>query len=536
MKMKTKNLLLTGLIGLSTLAACTNEEELANSSNQLNEGETYAQIVLNLASNTAATRATDKTGDTDTGTESEQNVSDLTVVLADANNYVQAIYATTLKTGGTDASNRTTEPFLIPAGRYKVYVLANYNSSTQGAFSQTLAVGAQMDQVFTIADASKLYVNNNFLMANDDLETEVTDFTGAATDTEVDDDLNTETDNPQTVHLVSVNIERVVAKVQLEQSNTTTPFTVTDNNNQTVASATLEGGALINLNKYMYLVREAKAATNKPTGVTKTWIYPEDPNYNTVLSNASDENTWLAANFSNPTVDGTDNTFTTGFTSTPTFYCPENTMTANAQQNGQTTGVVYKVTYTPESTAYTELAENGTSTYDQIFTAILGLSGKDADIDSNIFKTAESDDSKTFYTYNDLIFKNKKAAILYQCIAEATGSTTSDKATAANTAFASNKNLTGDNLDAKKVYEYTNGVSYYTAWVKHNPNGTNMQQDKYGVVRNHWYILTVNSISGLGYHKPTFEDATDPDDAAVANIQVAATIKAWTVVKQGVDL
>ena len=530
MNMKTRNFLLTGLVGLSALTACTNEDGLTNSSNQLNEGETYAQIVLNLTGSKATSRAPEgNTGSTNEGTASEQTVHDLTVVFADNNNYVQAIYATTLKTGGTNAANRATEPFKIPAGQYKVYVLANYNNSTKAAFNETLAVGAQMDQVLTIADASKLHVADNFLMANDDLVAQTADFTTPASDTEVNDDLAAESDNPQMVHLVSVKIERVVAKVELDQ--TTKTISVKDVNQNIIASATLEGAALINLNKYMYMVREAKTATNEPSG-TSTWIYPQDPNYNKKLTGAEDEAAWLTANFSNPSA-----TSFTDFISTPIFYCPENTMQADAQQNGQTTGVVYKATYTPVETAYTELAKDATSTYDQIFTAILGLGEgtKDTDINASIFKTAETD-GKTFYTYNNLIFKNKKAAILYKSIAEATGASISDKASAANTAFASNKGKSGADLDAIKVYEYTNGVSYYTAWVQHNPNGSNMQQDKYGVVRNHWYVLTVNSISGLGYHKPTFKDPKDPDDKAEANIQVAATIKDWTVVKQQVDL
>lgn len=526
-----KNLFLTGLLGLGIFCSCSNEDDPANNG-KLNEGETYAQIVLNLTDSKAATKApTGDTGSTDAGTPSEQAVKDLTVVLADANNYVQAIYATTLKTGGTNAADRATEPFPIPAGKYKVYVLANYNNSTKGAFSQTLAVGAQMDQVLTIADASKLHVADNFLMTNDNLVAEAADFTQPASDTEVDDDLKEETDNPQTVHKVSVNIERVVAKVELDQSIKGTSFYVEDANKTRIASATLNGGALINLNKKMYMVREAKTTANKPSGLS-TWIYPQDPNYNKKLTGAGDEADWLTANFSNPSA-----TSFTDFTSAPTFYCPENTMQADAQQNGQTTGVVYKVTYTPESTAYTELANGGTSNYDQIFTAILGLGAgtMDADINASIFTTAESD-NKTFYAYNDLIFKNKKAAILYKSIAEATGADNAAKATAANTAFTSNKGKSGAELDAIKVYEYTAGVSYYTAWVKHNPDGSNMQQDKFGVVRNHWYVLTVESISGLGYHKPTFEDPKDPDDKAEANIQVAATIKAWTVVKQQVNL
>lgn len=526
-----KNLFLTGLIGLGVFSSCSNEGDPTKDVT-LNEGEAYAQIVLNMTDSRTASRAPEgsNTGSTDTGTESEYNVQDLTVVLADANNYIQAIYAADLKTGGSDNSNRATEPFKVPAGQYKVYVLANYESSKE-AFSQSLAVGTQFDQAFEIKDASKLNQTGKFLMTNDDLLESVTDFTTDASDTEVDDDLSKETQSPETVHLVKVNIERVVAKVELDQTKTT--LDVIDENKTEIADAELQGGALINLNKYMYMVRDAKATNNKPS-TASTWIYPEDYNYSKVLDGTSEgEDAWLAANFSNPTASS----FTKDLTSA-TFYCPENTMSAEAQQNGQTTGVVYKVKYTPAATAYTELAKDAISTYDQIFTAILALEDgtKDSEITDDIFSTSE-DENGTFFTYNNLIFKNKKAAILYKSIAEATGSSINEKATAANNAFTSNKGKTSEtDLDGIKVYKYSDGISYYTAWVKHNPDGGNMEEGKFGVVRNHWYVLTVNSISGLGYHKPTFENPEDPDDPTVSNIQVAATIKPWTIVKQGVDL
>ena len=63
-----------------------------------------------------------------------------------------------------------------------------------------------------------------------------------------------------------------------------------------------------------------------------------------------------------------------------------------------------------------------------------------------------------------------------------------------------------------------------------------MQQDKYGVVRNFWYELTVDNIKKLGYSKPTYEDPKTPDDKAEASIQVKVNIKKWRVVKQNLDL
>lgn len=117
-------------------------------------------------------------------------------------------------------------------------------------------------------------------------------------------------------------------------------------------------------------------------------------------------------------------------------------------------------------------------------------------------------------------------ARLYKAIATAN---TGDDAAAVNAAFKTNAN-------DDDIQTYKEGYCYYTAWIKHNPGGTTMQQDKYGVVRNFWYELTVNSIKKLGYSKPTYKDPKDPDDKAEASIQVQVNIKKWRWVKQNVDL
>lgn len=121
-----------------------------------------------------------------------------------------------------------------------------------------------------------------------------------------------------------------------------------------------------------------------------------------------------------------------------------------------------------------------------------------------------------------LCLQTKAGARLYKAIATAN---TGDDAAAVNAAFKSNAN-------DDDIQTYKEGYCYYTAWIKHNPGGTTMQQDKYGVVRNFWYELTVNSIKKLGYSKPTYKDPKDPDDKAEASIQVQVKIKKWRLVKQ----
>lgn len=263
---------------------------------------------------------------------------------------------------------------------------------------------------------------------------------------------------------------------------------------------------------------------NRPL-VTNDWPYPKDPNYNeTSIDAAYCETNFeqrIAKDFSAP--------------SEAKFYCPENTMEASAQLNGQTTGVVYKVKYVPEGKYYTELAaKNGTDSYSQMFEKVLNLTtGKDAAITDKIFTEAKNTDGTditdgTFYSYNGYVFKSKAGACLYKAIA----TNTDDKAETVNKDFT--KSMSENDKD---IQTYEKGYCYYTAWIKHNPTSTvTMEQDKYGVVRNFWYELTVNSIKKLGYSQPTYKEPTDPDDKAEAAIQVQVNIKKWRVVKQNLDL
>ena len=75
---------------------------------------------------------------------------------------------------------------------------------------------------------------------------------------------------------------------------------------------------------------------------------------------------------------------------------------------------------------------------------------------------------------------------------------------------------------------------------------------EYGIVRNHSYVMTINSINGLGApldeskigpdpENPTDDDpeepiVPDPDDLKDAYIHAALKVLSWHVVSQGVDL
>lgn len=516
--MKTKQLFFCGMTGLALLAtSCSsNDEALNGGDGTTSEGKTYAQIAISVA-NSATTRANPldgmNTGDEAYGDDAEYTVKDLTVVLANENGIAMQVITPKLKTAtnedDADKLVRVTEPFKCTPGKYKVYVLANYKNS-QDALTPIIKGSTDMKAEFGITDIAKLSTTDNFFMTNTSAPTAQA-IKKVANGKEVDDAGKDAIGGKTDLNLLKVDVERAVSKVTFNQAKQDFEIKVGDN---TIATATLEGASLINLNKKMYLVKEGTLATNSPV-TTNDWPYPKDPNYD----QTSIDKDYCEANFEQRSA--------TEFSvpSKAKFYCPENTMEASAQLNGQTTGVVYKVKYVPEGKYYTELAENGTDSYSKMFKEVLGLTDKDAAITNTIFTTAEGTDG-TFYSYNGYVFKTKAGARLYKAIA----TNTDGLAASVNTAFQGNEN-------DPDIQTYSEGYCYYTAWIKHNPTSKiYLEQDKYGVVRNFWYELTVNSIKKLGYSQPTYKEPTDPDDKAEAAIQVQVNIKKWRVVKQNLDL
>lgn len=514
--MKTKQLFFCSLTGLTLLAAScsSNDEALNGGDGTTSEGKTYAQIAISVA-NSATTRADgDNTGDDVFGEDNEYTVKDLTVVLANENDIAMQVITPTLKTVSNndeaDKQVRVTEPFTCTPGKYKVYVLANYKNS-QNALTPIIKGSTDMKAEFGLTNIAKLSTTNYFFMTNTSVPTAKV-IEKDATGKEVDDAGKEMTDGKTNLNLLTVDVERAVSKVTFGNSDTQLSFDIKEGNN-TIATATLEGASLINLNKKMYLVKDGKTATNKP--VTGEWPYPKDPNYNETSID-------IATNFAQ--------TIASEFTALKSakFYCPENTMDASAQLNGQTTGVVYKVKYKPVDAYYTELAKNGTDSYSKMFAKVLALTEKDEAIKETMFTEATAADKTagTFYSYNGYVFRSLAGARLYKAIA----TNTDGEAANVNAAFQSPE------ID-KDIQTYKEGYCYYTAWIKHNPTSQiYLEQDKYGVVRNFWYELTVNSIKKLGYSKPTYKDSTDPDDKAEASIQVQVNIKKWRWVKQTVDL
>lgn len=266
----------------------------------------------------------------------------------------------------------------------------------------------------------------------------------------------------------------------------------------------------------------------------KRVYWGKDPNYD----NTDADKTALNAEFNNVT--------NKDVTAEPTtsLYCLENTFNLANMMQGQTTRVVFKATYKPAS------LPEGETTFYKI--------GKNIAIWSK-----------------DNLVKEIKAAVA----SVVTGATTDkievkldaegNNITAAGTHYIKADNITVTDVEAETIKKaitaintqlglkesekvgistYADGESYYIARIKHFGDDltkweSGLYSDKkleylgrYGVLRNNWYELTVQSVSGPGYPSVPDVKPNTPDDEDDKYINVSVKILDWAKRSQNVDL
>lgn len=229
---------------------------------------------------------------------------------------------------------------------------------------------------------------------------------------------------------------------------------------------------------------------------------------------------------------------------TDPLYCLENTFNVANMLQEQTTRVVFKGTYTPKS-----ITPDKNGTFYKI--------GKNVAL-------WNSDDLK----------KHIVAAVTKVVAgASAAGATidvdldaTENKLTVAGNRLLDKKNISvngteltqpqvdavNEKLGLSKGYgisTYEKGESYYIARIKHfgdaltpwNPgdayNGDNLKYlGRYGMLRNNWYELNVQSVSGPGYPDVPDVKPNTPDDEIDKYIKVSVKILSWAKRSQDVNL
>ena len=226
-------------------------------------------------------------------------------------------------------------------------------------------------------------------------------------------------------------------------------------------------------------------------------------------------------------------------------YCLENTFDIEHMVQGQTTRVLFSAKYQPNG------FKPGETFYKMGNSSQLWNASKvEAQIKAKameVFKETDADKVEVILTGTDLV-KAGIHLITKANVKHGTAEISDDDITAINTKLGFKAASGTDPMVGLSTY--VDGVSYYIARVKHfgddltkweagndtyNSNNANWL-GRYGVLRNNWYELSVNSVSGPGYPDVPKVNPTDPDDENEQYINVEVKILDWAKRSQSVDL
>ena len=266
-----------------------------------------------------------------------------------------------------------------------------------------------------------------------------------------------------------------------------------------------------------------------------------DPNYSKDLTDKDA----CEKEFTLVKADGSDAVWKT---SEKPLYCLENTFDIDHMKQGQTTRVVFEAKYSPkgfeDNETFYKIGNN---------TTIL----KEADLKTVVDNAATSVLPGCVVDYEANLKKKGSHVITLEDIKENASSVTHLDGTATYGADSKTGEVIVADINAKLglkagvgINTYLNGVTYYIARIKHfgddltpwkagnDTYGKNNEKwlGRYGVLRNNWYDLTVNSISGPGYPDVPEVKPNTPDDENTKYINVSVKILDWAKRSQKVDL
>lgn len=373
-----------------------------------------------------------------------------------------------------------------------------------------------------------------------------------------------------------IYVERAVAKVTVQQG-TEGKLEANKGNTASEISYTLNSWAVDNTNKKSYIVRQydkkwnsiysEKVTAEDASKYRFVWNTPVNPNateanklYRTAFAQ-DPEYTTTTVNADNY---NRNMTMSTDFGNEHPQYCNENTFKVTDQNQDQTTRVVLGVKMsvpgipTPgKKTTYDKDLYIVNGNKEVVYTkATLAERLKNILLkESNVKKW--TDDHKIEPSF-DITFSTTTAGATTIATATFKGKT----AAGATEETYSTPYTTDFDKALPNIVRYKGGVAYYAVRIKHfgdtdtpwnvagqgvkagvnsniyntsNSDSENWFLGRYGVVRNNWYDISVNSIQTLGDATiPAFTN--DPDDVLENYISVSINVLSWSKHTQGADL
>lgn len=593
------NKFLLSAIAAASLTACSDSPEIVdNNKGHWNaDGTGYVSLSISMPDNVGSKGSRETINDKfEKGDDNEYAVKNATLVIFsgdtddEASMTIEAAYDLPLSftTEGRDGNqiiskgkltkqiNKITKPYA------KALVILNLPSKltlvdNDLKYDGTSYIGKTFAEFQNLQSALNVNVANGFTMTNAPLTTAKSSSTtapsSAATTTLATinkDNIKPTAEEAEQNTAATIYVERSVAKVTVTKSSTASDKIEGTTN----IKYSIEGFDLDNTNTTSYIVRNADGTSSwynlksksasvngedqyrfigvssvDGTSVEGKSLYrtywAKDPNY---------DNTTTAINSSSSTQDGEGNDRFVGIDKPK--YCMENTFDVAHQTQVNTTRAILRIQMhkdgeTAGTTYY--MYNNDVNTFDS-----------EADFNTNAVTTANK--------LTAVLAGGKKVASIaledakdesgnkiagYKQIQSVTfeGETSS---TTAGDAFIAIKNYFG------KITVYTKGYAYYPVLIKHfgdqltpwntdeygttqpsaggidqiypkNPNRDANYLGRYGVVRNNWYELKINSVKRPGKSAINTPKGT-PDDNLDSYISVSINILSWAKRSQDVDL
>ena len=586
--------------GLAVLAAmtasCSSNNDLVNGGNGSGENESgtsYASITINLPTTSGTRVANDDFAE---GTAKEYAVNDATLVIFEKGTessenkfkFVEAVPLGNLEPWKKDneSTNGITTEANITAklnsakvdevgGKYYALVILN-NEATTGNKVKVPTATTETYGTWNVADkvnATNLLDNTKgFYMANAPQFTEA----GVEPTTLVAiKGIYRTKEEAQSKAATTIHVERGLAKVTVGKNSTSTKDYFAENGAN--ATGTKYTSDKVQITKWALDVTNTKSFPVHVTSGLKDGTTSEGetvPAYAEIWSNtAATPGTsrfvsQLATGAFKRVYWGIDPNYSTEYTTPEECkgafnilgnakitgdvakpqYCLENTFDIDHMTQGQTTRVVFKAKYTPKDFADNETFYkignntdiwNKTNLEKQIKAkAQEVLSETDADKVTVKLDATENDIAGTAGTK---ILKEEN--VLHDGVKVSPTEINSINEKLGLKAAVGTDPIVG-------IATYASGESYYIARIKHfgdeltpwvagneNYGGKNLNWlGRYGVLRNNWYDLTVNSISGPGYPDVPEVKPKTPDDEDTKYINVSVKILDWAKRSQNVDL
>lgn len=553
---------LFGMAVMATaLVGCSSNDNLApdGKDNVGKTGEAYASFTINLPT-TRATRATDGEPAFAEGDAKEYEVKNGTILIfTNDGKFVTSAQLGNMnpwkdiKTNGvTTAATATVQLSGVEVGgSYQALVLLNNDVDATTKVKLPTTGESYADWNANAANATAAYTNTDYIfMANapkyTDTKTEPTTLVPVA-------NICASREQAEAKAATTVYVERGLAKVTM-QNFAADGYAIADGTYKG-DKVEIKAWQLDVTNKSTFPVHQTDGLSSASTGFADIWktdrfydgsntafkrvYWGVDPNYNN-----SDYQT--LANCKTAFNMITKDKVVGEAGNAHPQYCLENTFDLDNMKQGQTTRVVFKAVYTPNTfTSGQTFYKIGNNTAiwseenlaQQIKTVAVTAMG--------ITDAAEQDKYSV-----DLSKGSNISGVAGQHLVEAgniiySGEAASSKVKEA-VVNAINEKL---GLTAKTgISTYLNGEAYYIARIKHFNEltpwtaGTPYNGDnnaflgRYGVLRNNWYDLSVNSISGLGYPDVPEVKPNMPDDENEQFINVEVKILDWAKRSQSIDL